>query len=804
MLLVGVVPLLIGLLMAFLQGTREIRQVSGVSFAGLAGETARKLDLVLSDELAATLHLTTDQRIIEALEQRRDAPLPEAEVAVQLEQAALAWTAKHPAAVEAVLKGPVAEILQQFYTGAYTDPGHPLPLVTRSATRALFVTDVRGALVGSIHDNVEYLHADTQWWQRSFHKGVGQPHIESVTWDEREATYTFSITLPVMDRLRYQAIGVLHRVYDAKEFFAPSVFPIRFGETGHAMLIDGNGTVLSCPILPTGSRLADSSLILQVTQEGPGWVSADSDGHGGQGTSIIGFAALPGTSRITRQSSDLAWHTFVWQSSEELFAPVRHLLTWISVFGVVAVALLVTLGFIAAGRIVSPIRKLQEAARLIGQGQLRDPIEITTRDEIEDLAVEINRMNVQLEAAFAGLTDQVAEKTREVQYLQRYTDEILDSIPAPVLIVDQDERVQYVNRPCQEAFGVAPTSETPVELFTLLATDEPGQTKLRGELASFAMLAEDPAADGEATGSRSPLPRPKDPLAPTRTPSTATDRREIQIGTRTYRYEWFRTTPRAGEPPRVGLVLRDATDESRLQDRLIHAEKLASLGVLSAGIGHELNNPLFGVLGLGEAIQDESDLKQVKSYAQDIVRHGKRMVAIIQDLTGTIAAQSDQRPVPTDVNAELEHALKLALHATIHDGSLRLTKTLGTFAPITANPDDVRQIFLNVLTNAVQAMKNGGDLTVTTQLHEGTIRVLIEDTGPGIPRAYLPRIFDPFFTTKAQGEGSGLGLTTARRLVMKYGGQISLTSEEGRGTSCLITFPVTARVTNTTRAKTSA
>ena len=145
------------------------------------------------------------------------------------------------------------------------------------------------------------------------------------------------------------------------------------------------------------------SLVPLITSSQPGWVQASGDGHGGHSTSVIGFAPLPETSRATNGSPESgSWHTFVWQSSDELLAPIQHLFTWMTVFGTVAIALLASLGYVAASRIVTPVRQLQQAARSIGRGELRSSISIQTGDELEDLAVEFNRMNKQLEAAFAG------------------------------------------------------------------------------------------------------------------------------------------------------------------------------------------------------------------------------------------------------------------------------------------------------------------------------------------------------------------------------------------------------------------
>ena len=404
-LLCGILPLFVSLSMAFLQGTAAIRKVSGESFEALATEIGRKVDLIVSDAISRTSQITTDVEIIRTLEQRRDQLSNYDKEALQslLAQETEAWTAKTPALVEGITQGKLVNILHRYYGGTYMDPGHPVPVVTRSATRGLFITDVAGRLVASLDTNVPYAHAHESWWQGSFKNGVGQPYLGNITFNEQAGTYTFTLSLPIMDSLRYQAIGVLHRIYDANEFFTPSIDTIRFGKTGHVMLIDSKGIVLSCPILPTGTQLSDSDLIPLVTPMYNGWTEAPSDGHGGTRTSIIGFNPLPNTSRITQASTGRGWHMFVWQSSIELFAPIDHLFTWISVFGLLATGLLITLGTIAARKITTPLRRLQEGARKIGGRDLKEPIVVKTGDELEDLADEFNRMNNQIELTVSEL-----------------------------------------------------------------------------------------------------------------------------------------------------------------------------------------------------------------------------------------------------------------------------------------------------------------------------------------------------------------------------------------------------------------
>ena len=790
MLLVGVVPLLLGLGLAFWQGSQEIQVVSGESFKALAEETARKVDLLMSDEVGRTSRIAADPLIVRELEQRRDALLDmtEAEHHRVVDTIKSGWEAKDPAAVQVITGNIMAGLIQEYLSGAKSEADQLIPHVVRAATKMLYITDMEGNLVAALTTMPPFANKDTAWWKGASHRGVGQLFIEDVHFDERAQAYVISISLPIMDRIRYGAVGVLHRVIDAKELISPSLAPIRFGKTGHVMLIDHRGIVMSCPILPTGVRVSDPQLIPLITPLTPGWVSAPSDGHGGQSTSIIGFAPVPETSRAT--NSDLeksSWHTFVWQASDELFAPIHHFLTWMAVFSLVAVGLMTSLGYLAANRIVMPVRRLQAAAQLIGRGELRQPIDIQTGDELQDLADEFNRMNRQLEAAFAGLTDQVTIKTQQVESLIHSTDQILDAVPTPIIMVNHDEQVQYINRVGRDSFQAILDSTHSIPLFDILPVDAAVREHLRkefrrarsGEDVAIASGAEEAAVVSTA----------RDPLAPMMGTAEPHNRQEIQIGPRRYHYQWFHMAGRNQGEDRIGLVFRDTTDDSRLQDQLIQAEKSGSLGTLTAGIGHELNNPLFGILGLGEAIEEEANLERVRSYARDIVQHGRRMAAIIRDFTGVAARETSDHRQPVHLERELDQAIA-TLTGSMDASGLAIQKTYAGDTCVLALPDQLRQAFTNMLMNAIQAMKGQGTLRLSTSLTDTSVVTTIADSGPGIPKQHLSKLFDPFFTTKGQGEGSGLGLTVARRIIKKFGGDIRIESQEGSGTSCIVTLPV--------------
>ena len=787
--LVGLLPLFIGQIMAFIQGRQEILEVNGANFQALATEAARNIDLILMEEESKTRRIATEPILIADMEARRDALVEldhnSYEAIIQKEQQA--WQDKDPAFIESLTQGTIPELLRHHYLGTFANSGRPVPPVTRSATRALFVTDIKGRIVASLDSDAPFRNEQSKAWQGAYHNGVGKPYFGNVTYDNKLTSYTFTLAIPIMDSIRYQAVGVLHRVYDAKEFFAPSLDTIQFGNNGHVMLVDSHGTVMSCPILPTGTPIPFQQFIPSMSVQHPGWTQTSGDAHGSTSTAIIGFAPLPAVNRVTSSSSGTSWHTFVWTASDELLAPIRHLSMWIGVFGLIALGLLVTLGSIMAGRMVNPIRRLQEAAHHIGKGISTEPLSIRTNDELEDLADEVNRMNQELQAAFGGLRSEVEMTTQAMHELQESTNHILNHVPTPVIILDSNQQVTYLNEAGRNALQCAQAQCEGSSLFDLLRVDTSVQDKLQHEFSNVGQESSDTPTMSPTNG-HSRTVMLKDPLSPSASLLPASRERTVEIAGRIFWYDWFFIGATHQDTNEIGLVLRDATEESLVQEKVAHKEKVDSLGILCAGIGHELNNPLVGVIGMGEAIQEEDDPAQIKTYAQQIIQHGKRMATVVRNFTGDLRSQSYGLTTPVDIQEELVKAWDLVKEH--HDTALITLHTdFPCTASIPAQAEEIRQAFVHVITNAVQAMEGKGSLCLATSCSNEDITVFVRDTGPGIPSAHLSKLFDPFFTTKRQGEGSGLGLTITQRIVNRYNGTIHIHSSEQDGTICEISFP---------------
>jgi len=166
----------------------------------------------------------------------------------------------------------------------------------------------------------------------------------------------------------------------------------------------------------------------------------------------------------------------------------------------------------------------------------------------------------------------------------------------------------------------------------------------------------------------------------------------------------------------------------------------------------------------------------------------KHMASIILNMSGYVRSAMTVEEQDVNLNELIDAAIQMAI-LTSYNNDIKLDKNFSDIPPIKAKPEEVQQIFINLLTNAVQAMEGKGELRVSTEYSNGNILAIIKDTGPGIPQKYLSKIYDPFFTTKEQGKGTGLGLNIVHQLVVKIGGKIDVSSQEGKGTTFSLTFP---------------
>ncbi len=226
------------------------------------------------------------------------------------------------------------------------------------------------------------------------------------------------------------------------------------------------------------------------------------------------------------------------------------------------------------------------------------------------------------------------------------------------------------------------------------------------------------------------------------------------------------------------------------QAQLIQSEKLASVGQLTAGIVHDVKNPLAVIKGLAEELQEEMESNPFVSGQLVTIRDSaNRASTIVTDLL-KFARQSTPEMQTRDMKETINSSLRLTEYLT-RKAKVEVKVDLPEEAVMmTYDAQQIEQVLINLITNATQAMPTGGELRVNVVQAEGVVAIAVQDTGTGIPKQIQGRIFDPFFTTKPEGEGTGLGLSVSFGIVSSHGGKIQLDSEFGWGTTFTVLLPV--------------
>ena len=390
--------------------------------------------------------------------------------------------------------------------------------------------------------------------------------------------------------------------------------------------------------------------------------------------------------------------------------------------------------------------------------RIEDGATVSVMVQLRDIT-ERKRLEQQLQEYSEELEAKVRERTREIEETKQYLENLLENANDVIYTLDPEQRFTYVNSKV-EAWGYRKEDLIGRPYLSLLSKRHRGR-RLKSTLdigAKQVYEVEVMSPTGEARAvmvSVSPLHDPE------------------------------------GRIQGVLGIARDITETKKLEQQIRNSEKLASIGKLAAGVAHEINNPLGGILNclynLRKRTLTPTRQEEYIASMEDGLRRVQKIVRQLLDFS----QQHDLQLSPTDINAVVEQVLVLTNHAFV-ENQIKLDKQLHPdLPPLLVDRHMIEQVLMNLILNAVQAIKGGGLITIRTRVAGGVCAVDVEDTGCGIPAHVLPRIFDPFFTTKGTGEGTGLGLSVSLGIVERHGGQILVESEVGRRTVFTVCLPLT-------------
>lgn len=404
----------------------------------------------------------------------------------------------------------------------------------------------------------------------------------------------------------------------------------------------------------------------------------------------------------------------------------------------------------------------------------------------ESMWIEIIRQIEKMYAELINSQTEIERKNKELLEAKEFTDEIIRSMVDALIVVDAQGNIKMVNQATLDLLGYK-EEEILGKPVGILFEEKISNSYFKK------LIKEGFARDLEVyfrtkTGKKVPMTLSGSTMRNSEgrisgAVGVAKDLREVK--------RLLAEAATAEAERKKAAELEKAYKElQQLQDQLIQTEKMASLGKLAAGVAHELNNPLTGILTFAHLLLKKTpEDDPLREDLEVIVTEATRCKRIVQGLLD-FARQREPEKSPTDINKVIEDSLSLVENQASFQ-NIEIIKELKPDLPkIMVDVNQIQQVFMNIILNAAEAMPQGGYLTISTQVVNGFIEIKFIDTGCGIPQENIGRLFDPFFTTKEAGKGTGLGLAVSHGIVTKHQGRIEVESQVGKGATFTVKLPI--------------
>ncbi|HUF79327.1 MAG TPA: ATP-binding protein [Thermoanaerobaculia bacterium] len=355
----------------------------------------------------------------------------------------------------------------------------------------------------------------------------------------------------------------------------------------------------------------------------------------------------------------------------------------------------------------------------------------------------------------ARLLDELQRQLEQVVHLQRFSEGIIESSPAGIAVLDPEGRILSAN----EAFG------------RVVGRD---RASLVGTVVAETLPVE-------------PLPAAESGLVEVSYCDPEGRERNFQLSVAGFHSS---AAGPAGEGELRILVVHDVAERVAMERAMREQDRLAALGVLAAGVAHEVNTPITGISSYAQMLLAETPVDDPRyPILRKVERQTFRAARIVNNLLDFARKRSEER-TPLDLVPVVEESLDLLAERRASRGVALELRLPGQPLEVLGNDGELQQVFTNLALNAIDAMAGGGTLTVEARALDGLACVWVQDTGPGIPPEEIERIFEPFYSTKASQGGTGLGLSISHDIVRSHGGQLHVASEPGRGTRFRIELPL--------------
>ncbi|MDH3976025.1 MAG: ATP-binding protein [Deltaproteobacteria bacterium] len=641
--------------------------------------------------------------------------------------------------------------------------------------KAIYLTNGHGLIVAASGKLPTRSFSGEYWWQSAYAEGKGRLFFDDMGVDKTDGGYVIGVALPV--EKNNEIIGILKCNVNINSDLEETVDGARLGKTGQLSIVKSDGSavfereMLNSP----GEALPQLAQAMKKREEGSVII------EGGKTPRMMAYVPISITfgageygfvSHQGRRGE--IWYALLSQDLDEALSPLYERLRGTLFIGLLTMVIMAFLSMFFGRKFASPVMRMEKLARRIGQGDFDVKLEVSSRDEIGLLAGSFNRMALNLRERTISrdlLAREVAERReteeklgneeRKYRELWQQFQAILHAITDSLVLLSPNREVIWSNK--------SGAGENALKCYNIwCSSSEP--CKECPPLKSF----------------ESGMPE------------------ESRIATDDGKVWDVRSFPVADADNRVSKVIEvasDITEKVRLREEVMRAGQLASVGTLAAGVAHEINNPINGIINLAQLLVDENPPDDKDRDIYDwIISEGKRITLIVSELL-SFARKNDEERKTIKIDDIITNSLTLT-RAQMEKEGINIKMNIPSHLPeMVVNAGQLQQVLLNLISNARYALNrkySGWDKNKILEISAEKIimqkspylRIVLYDRGTGIPDNLMGKVVNPFFTTKPEEEGTGLGLSISDGIINDHGGNIFFDSREGEYTRVTVDLPI--------------